>query len=176
MRVFVGDITQLMNVEAIVNAANGVGRMGAGVAGAIARAGGQPLLDSVTEVVKKSGPFKTGQVYISNSGFLLKRGIQKVYHAVTMDYPGGNTPLDTIAPLLRLVFDTALKNGVESIAFGGMGCGIGGLSKSQVAKVMATVVESYHDQLKIVVVDMNPEFIEAFKQNTSIPIEEESPK
>jgi O-acetyl-ADP-ribose deacetylase (regulator of RNase III) len=56
MKVLVGDITKLMNVDVIVNAANGVGIMGAGLAGAIGRSAGQEFLDAVRKIAKDSGP------------------------------------------------------------------------------------------------------------------------
>jgi O-acetyl-ADP-ribose deacetylase (regulator of RNase III) len=173
MRVFVGDLTKVENVDAIVNAANGIGVMGAGLAGAIARSGGDLLREAVRKVVDENGsPFQVGEVYISDSGLLKRRGVKEIYHAVTMQFPGGRTSLDTVPKLLRSVLDTAMKNGLKSIAFGGLGCGIGGLDKSQVAMRMASIAEQYNGQIEITVVDQNPDFVEAFKKCVSVPIEE----
>ncbi len=174
MKVLVGDITKLMNVDVIVNAANGVGIMGAGLAGAIGRSAGQDFLDEVRKIAKDSGPFLPGDVYISGSGLLVKRGIKKVYHAVTMKFPGERTPLSLVSPLLKKALDTALANGVQSIAFGGLGCGIGGLSKNQVAATMAPVAEGYADQIDITVIDTNQEFIDVFKSFINIKIEDQN--
>ncbi len=178
MKVYVGDITKVEGVDVIVNAANGIGVMGAGVAGAIARSAGtstEPngvnIRTIVAEVVEKEGPFDVGDVYISDAGLLKRRGVKRIYHAVTMKYPGGQTSLGTIPSLLTKVFETAIANGESSIAFGGLGCGIGGLSKSDVAREMAHVAEAYNGRIKIEVVDMNQEFIDAFKKNLSVPTE-----
>lgn len=174
MKVFVGDLTLVENVDAIVNAANGIGVMGAGIAGAIARSGGQLCRESALDVVAKNGkPFQVGEVYISDAGLLKRRGVKQIYHAVTMQYPGGRTSIDTIAPLLRNVFDTAIKHGLKSIAFGGIGCGIGGLDKKLVASRMAMVAESYSNQLEITIVDINEDFIEECKKCLSIPLEKD---
>ena len=165
-------------MDVIVNAANSIGVMGAGVAGAIARSAG--LSDSpngvnirkiVKEVVDNSGPFDVGDVYISDSGLMKRLGVKKIYHAVTMKFPGGRTSLGTIGPLLRNVLETAISNGGKSIAFGGLGCGIGGLSKEEVAREMALVSQEYNGRISIHVVDMNEGFIEEFKKNLSVPIE-----
>jgi len=171
MRVRVGDITKVQNIDAIVNAANGIGVMGAGVAGAIARSGGLLLLENVKAVVENHGPFDVGNVYISDAGLLKRRGVNFVYHAVTMKYPGGQTSLGTIGPLLEKVLQTAIENGVTSIAFGGLGCGIGGLTKQEVAKRMANISSNFDRKIKITVIDTNEEFIEEFKNNLNIPIE-----
>jgi O-acetyl-ADP-ribose deacetylase (regulator of RNase III) len=178
MKVYVGDITKVEGIDVIVNAANGLGIMGAGVAGAIARSAGTSseingvdFRAIVQSVVEKEGPFDVGDVYISDAGLLKRRKVKKIYHAVTMKYPGGKTSLSIIPTLLKKVFDTAIINGETSIAFGGLGCGIGGLSKSDVAREMAHISEAYNGIIKIEVVDIDQEFIDLFKNNLSIPIE-----
>ncbi len=171
MKVYVGDITKVENVDAIVNAANGIGVMGAGVAGAIARSGGLLLLENVNRVVDESGPFNLGDVYISDAGLLKRRGVKFVYHAVTMKFPGGRTSIGTIEPLLKKVLDTAIANDLKSIAFGGFGCGIGGLSKEEVAKRMAHISQGYNASIDIYVVDTREDFINEFKNNLSIAVE-----
>jgi O-acetyl-ADP-ribose deacetylase (regulator of RNase III) len=171
MRVIVGDITKVENVDVIVNAANGIGVMGAGVAGAIARSGGDLLKQDVKRVVEEQGPFQRGDLYISDAGLLKRRGIKQVYHAVTMQFPGGSTTLGTIASLLTRVLETAISNGVESIAFGGLGTGIGGLLKEDVAKQMANISQSYAGRIKILVIDINKDFIDYFKNSLSIKYE-----
>lgn len=171
MKVYVGDITKVENVDAIVNAANGIGVMGGGVAGAIARSGGLLLLENVNKVVEASGPFDVGDVYVSDAGLLKRRGVKFIYHAVTMKYPGGQSSIGTIATLLEKVLDTAIENNVESIAFGGLGCGIGGLSKEETAKRMANISQGYNNRIKIYVVDTSEDFIKEFINNLSISIE-----
>lgn len=175
MKVYVGDITKVENVDVIVNAANGIGVMGAGVAGAIARSGGDLLRQAVKKVVDNNGmSFQTGDLYISDAGLLKRRGVKEIYHAVTMQYPGGRTTLGTIPALLARVLETAIANKIESIAFGGLGTGIGGLDKTEVAKRMAHVSQDYAGQIKMHVVDLDAGFIESFKQNLSIPVETEN--
>jgi hypothetical protein len=179
MKVYVGDITKVENVDAIVNAANAFGIMGAGVAGAIARSAGTSnelngtnIYDIVEKVVEEQGPFQTGDVYVSDSGLLKRRGIKFIYHAVTMQFPGSLCSIGMIPKLLTRVFDTAIENNLKSIAICGLGCGIGGLGEEEVAIAMAGVAESYSHQLKIHVVDKSPRFINAFIKKLNIPIEQ----
>lgn len=178
LKVYVGDITKVQDVDAIVNAANGVGIMGAGVAGAIAKSAGTSqsqfgvnIHEIVAEVVDKEGPFESGDVYISNSGLLMRRGIKYIYHAVTMKYPGGFCSISTVDKLTNRVINRALENNLKSIAMGGLGCGIGGLDKETVAKKMASICEGYAQQIDIHIVDISEKFIEAFKKNCSINLQ-----
>lgn len=177
MNIYVGDITKVENIDAIVNAANAIGVMGRGVAGAIAfsagvsnQHNGTNIKEIVKKVIEEEGPFQLGDVYVSDSGLLKRRGIKYIYHAVTMQFPGGITPIRCISPLLKKVLDKALLNNLESIAFGGLGCGIGGLDKSEVALRMASVAQEYHNRIKITVVDTSEEFINSFKKHINIKL------
>ena len=174
INVYVGDITKVENIDAIVNAANGIGVMGKGVAGAIARSGGDLLKSHVKNIIKDQGPFKRGQVYVSDAGLLKRRGIKLVYHAVTMDFPGGYTSYSTVCEVLKNTLDKAISDGIKSIALGGLGCGIGGLDKAIVAQQMAVIIQSYSDRLDITVVDKNFEFIDSFKKSLSVEFTEKS--
>lgn len=143
--------------------------MGRGVAGAIAFSGGLPLKESVKEEINKNkSPFKKGDVFISSSGFMNKRGIKNVYHAVTMDYPGGITDIETICKLTQKVFDLAIANGVKSIALPGLGCGIGRLDVNSIANKIAQIALRYEGQININIVDANPNYINAFKKHLKI--------
>jgi O-acetyl-ADP-ribose deacetylase (regulator of RNase III) len=175
MRIVNGDITKLGDVEVIVNAANGIGIMGAGVAGALRRAGGDLLMESVEAVVKKNGkPFEVGDVYVSDAGLMKRNGVTKwIYHAVTMQYPRGTTSLDTIAPLVRKCVNQALLSGAKSIAFPGLGCGIGGLDKAMVGRRMAGCLEPYSGQIAITLCDMNDELLDAARESLNAETKDE---
>jgi O-acetyl-ADP-ribose deacetylase len=172
------DITKSKNVEVIVNAANGRGIMGSGVAGAIARAGGETVGKDAIKVCndnKRSNGrngFVEGESYISSSGTLSERGIQKIYHCVTMDYPGGRTSLDTVSKAMRSALDLAIKNGIKSIAFPALGTGVGGLNKSQVASIMVSIAKSYESQIDITLVDIDKEFMSHVNERIVEKVEE----
>lgn len=164
IRLLVGDMTKLRDVEVIVNAANGIGVMGAGLAGAIARAGGEEFYEEVRKKGKEEGPFEAGSVYESGSGLMIKKGIQSVYHAVTMKYPGTPSSIDKVVQSVRTACKKAIEDNRKSIAFPGLGTGIGGLNKKQVAQRMATVLSEYGSRIQITVVDRDEDFVLMVKE------------
>ena len=164
MRVLHTDITKLNDVEVIVNAANGVGPMGRGVAGAIGEAGGLTLRNDVRRTCeKKPGGYNPGECYISKAGDLEEQGIRHVYHAVTMKYPGSPTSNAIIKDAMRATLELAIRNGIKSIAFPGLGTGVGELSKEKVAVDMVDLAASFDDSIYITIADVDKEFITCVK-------------
>ena len=159
-----GDITKI-KTEAIVNAANGIGIMGKGVAGSIRKSGGYKIQKEAREICKKNGNINEGSFYVTGPGNLLKNGVKKIYHAVTMKYPGGLTSLNTVSNVLKNIIKDAIKNKLKSIAIPGLGTGIGRLDKSVVAAKMAQIIENYHTLIDISIVDSNEYFIEMVKKS-----------
>lgn len=172
LRVGVGDITKVRDVDVIVNAANGIGVLGAGVAGALAASGGDALRQAARDYCKEHGPIKAGLCYNTDAGLLKRRGVKEIYHAVTMEFPGQTSSIEVITSALRAVLTMAVINGVQSIAIPGLGTGIGGIDKTTAAQRMAVIIEPYRGQLNIIVADRNQEFITAFKK--ALKIESES--
>lgn len=167
MQIGVGDITKVQNVDAIVNAANGIGVMGAGLAGALADSGGDLLRNAARAYFNEHGATEAGKCYKTDAGLLKRRGVKEIYHAVTMKYPGQFSSINIISMALRSVFAEAMISGIDSIAIPGLGTGIGGLDKVQVAQRMASIIESNQGQFRIVVVDRSKEFIDAFCKSIS---------
>jgi len=166
LKAVVGDITKVQDVDVLVNAANGIGVMGAGVAGAISRSGGEKWSNQVRDYARDNGPFEEGSCYSDNdAGLLKRRGIKKVYHAVTMKYPGGLTSIEIVLEAVRSTISKAQKEGHTSIVFPGLGTGIGGLDKTQVAQRMATELLPYQKRMNIAIVDMSQEFVSAFNKS-----------
>ena len=172
MKVIVGDITKVQDIEVIVNAANGCGIMGAGVAGAINRSSSDFVQEEAREVCR-GNIREPGTVYVTGSGYLKRRGVQSVYHAVVMKFPGSPTSLDFVVAALRNTMSLAVQNGVKSIAIPGLGTGIGGLDKQQVAQRMAKILQQYEGQIDISVIDRGEEFISEFKKFAVSNITEE---
>lgn len=179
MRVYVGDITKVEDIDAIVNAANAFGIMGAGVAGAIAKSAGLSkethgtnILEIVKKVVQSEGPFDVGDVYISDSGLLKRRGIKFIYHAVTMKYPGGLCSVGIVEKLTKKVIEKAIANDLKSIAICGLGCGIGGVDATIAGKIMSNILTGYNSLIEINIVDANKKFIDACKNQINIKIEQ----
>ena len=116
----VGDITQAQ-VDAVVNAANTDLLLGAGVAGAIRRAGGP----AIQEECNRLGPIPLGEAALTGGGQLTAH---YVIHAAGMQLGSGVTAdscrLATLNSLRR-----AGEKQLKSIAFPAIGTGVGGLEK-----------------------------------------------
>ncbi|MGB7436522.1 MAG: macro domain-containing protein [Candidatus Acidiferrum sp.] len=125
-----GDITD-MDVDAIVNAANNDLILGAGVAGAIHRKGG----DSIQKECNEIGSIPVGYAAITGGGKLKAR---YVVHAASMgldDVPTTAKSLRTsTAHSLRLAAERQLK----TIAFPAVGTGVSGFPMEECAQIMLT--------------------------------------
>jgi O-acetyl-ADP-ribose deacetylase len=125
-----GDITE-MDVDAIVNAANNDLMLGAGVAGAILRKGG----DSIQQECNKIGSIPLGYAAITGAGRLKAR---HVIHAASMGLGGERTTAKSLrtstAHSLRLATDRKLK----TIAFPAVGTGVSGFPMDECAQIMLT--------------------------------------
>ncbi|MGB7844675.1 MAG: macro domain-containing protein [Candidatus Acidiferrum sp.] len=123
-----GDITE-MDVDAIVNAANNDLMLGAGVAGAILRKGGNSIQRECDEI----GSIPVGYAAITGAGKLKARF---VIHAASMglgDVPTTAKSLRTsTAHSLRLAGERNLK----SIVFPAIGTGVSGFPMEECAQIM----------------------------------------
>jgi O-acetyl-ADP-ribose deacetylase len=127
LEVVEGDITTCA-VDAIVNAANTQLWMGAGVAGAIKRQGGQVIEDEAV----RQGPIAVGEAVVTSGGALKAR---YVIHAAAM-----GQDLVTNADLIRRAtihsLQRAIDLGLASIALPALGTGVGGFPVDEAAQVM----------------------------------------
>jgi len=129
-----GDITAL-HVDAIANAANNHLWMGAGVAGAIKRAGGEEI---EREAVAR-GPVEVGTAVATGAGRLPARW---VIHGAVM-----GQDLVTNAELIRRTTRSCLQLadelGCDSLALPAFGTGIGGFSLEECARLMVDVARAF---------------------------------
>jgi O-acetyl-ADP-ribose deacetylase (regulator of RNase III) len=132
-----GDITAL-EVDAVANAANNALWMGAGVAGAIKRAGGEEI---EREAVAK-GPIEVGKAVATTAGRLPARW---VIHGAVM-----GQDLRTNAELVRRTTESCLcvadELGAESLALPAFGTGVGGFPLDECARIMVDAVSSFEPQ------------------------------
>jgi len=123
-----GDITE-MDVDAIVNAANNDLILGAGVAGAILRKGGESIQKECNEI----GSIPIGYAAITGAGNLKARC---VIHAASMGLGDARTTAKSLrtstAHSLRLAAERKLK----SIAFPAVGTGVSGFPMDECAQIM----------------------------------------
>jgi O-acetyl-ADP-ribose deacetylase (regulator of RNase III) len=132
-----GDIAAL-EVDAIANAANDRLWMGAGVAGAIKRAGGEEIEQ---EAVAK-GPIAVGDAVATSAGRLKAR---YVIHGAVMGQDL-RTDADLVARTTRSCLEVADQLGCESLALPAFGTGVGGFPVDECARIMVGEVRAYEPQ------------------------------
>jgi len=109
--------------------------MGAGVAGAIKRAGGKAIEDEAV----KQGPIPVGEAVVTGAGRLSTR---QVIHAAVM---GRDlvTDADKIRDATKNSLLRAEELGLKSIAFPALGTGVGGFPYSEAATIMIEAVKEH---------------------------------
>ncbi len=130
LEVVKGDITD-ESTDAIVNAANNHLWMGAGVAGAIKRRGGE----RIEEEAVAQGPVEPGEAVLTSAGALSAR---YVLHAAVM-----GQDLHTSADLIRRAYVGALaiaeREQLASVSVPALGTGVGGFSAFHAASILIGV-------------------------------------
>ena len=134
LQVVDGDITAL-DVDAIANAANDHLWMGAGVAGALKRAGG----DEIEREAMAQGPIPVGTAVATSGGRLPAR---HVIHGAVMGQDL-RTDAGLVARTTRACLELADELGCRSLALPAFGTGVGGLPLAECARVMVDVVRAY---------------------------------
>lgn len=123
-----GDISE-MDVDAIVNAANNDLLLGAGVAGAIARKGGESIQRECREI----GSIPVGFAAITGAGKLKAR---HVIHAASMGLGGVRTTAKSLQTSTAHSLRIAAERNLSSIAFPAVGTGVSGFPMEQCAEIM----------------------------------------
>jgi O-acetyl-ADP-ribose deacetylase (regulator of RNase III) len=170
------DSIEEFHLDSVINAANGVGVMGSGIAGAIKKYGGRDIEDNAINVCMQANGFHAGDAYSTVPGNLANQGIKRVIHAVTMRTPGGHTSLTLVEEAFRNALKLAEKEGIQKIGCTALGTGVGGLDYSKVAEIMFKVATQFNWKIDIVFMDFNEEFITTLNwlQNSQLPTNESS--
>ena len=146
IEVRLGDIADQSDLDAVVNAANTELWMGAGVAGALKRRGG----DAVEREAMSQGPIALGDAVRTAAGDLPNR---HVIHAAAMGFraedelipkrPGSRSSADIIRRATLRALALAEDAGDRSIAFPALAAGIGGFPIEECARVMIAAAREY---------------------------------
>jgi O-acetyl-ADP-ribose deacetylase len=152
-----GDITRL-EVDAIANAANDRLWMGAGVAGAIKRAGG----DEIEREAVARGPIPVGDAVATTAGRLPARW---VIHGAVM---GQNlrTDADKVARTTASCLRVADELGARSLALPAFGTGVGGFPLDECARLMVTAAHAHEARTleRVVFAVFGDEALDAFER------------
>jgi O-acetyl-ADP-ribose deacetylase (regulator of RNase III) len=134
LEVIEGDIAS-MEVDAIANAANDRLWMGAGVAGAIKRAGGEEIEDEAVAL----GPIPIGEAVATGAGRLQAA---HVIHGAVMGQDL-TTNGDLVARTTRRCLEVADELGARSVALPAFGTGVGGFPIEECARVMVAEARNF---------------------------------
>jgi O-acetyl-ADP-ribose deacetylase (regulator of RNase III) len=137
LEVVEGDITEL-DVDAVANAANNELWMGAGVAGAIKRAGGA----EIEQEAVAQAPIAVGQAIATGAGNLRAK---HVVHAAVMGQDL-QTSAELISQATRRTLEVADELGVNSLALPAFGTGVGGFPIERCAELMVTEARAFEPE------------------------------
>ena len=125
-----------MPVDAVVNPANSQGSMVNGVASALLERGGA----QIEQEVRSSAPIAVGAAVVTTAGSLFAK---HVIHAPTMEEPGMKIGVENVRRATRAALIAAARNGFETIAFPGMGTGVGGVPVDEAARAMVDELRAH---------------------------------
>jgi O-acetyl-ADP-ribose deacetylase len=129
-----GDIAAV-EVDAVANAANDALWMGAGVAGALKRAGGE----EIEREAMAQGPIELGSAVATTAGRLPARW---VIHGAVMGQDL-QTSADLVRRTTRSCLELADELGCRSLALPAFGTGVGGFPLGECARVMVAETRSF---------------------------------
>jgi O-acetyl-ADP-ribose deacetylase (regulator of RNase III) len=149
VRVLVGDITR-ESVDAIVNAANSTLLGGAGVDGAIHRAGGAQILEECREIRRTQLPegLPAGEAIMTSAGLLAARYVIHTVGPIYGRHKGREAAL--LARCYQNSLRLASEQGLASIAFPAISTGAYGYPRAEAARVASLAVkDSLEDEISI---------------------------
>jgi O-acetyl-ADP-ribose deacetylase (regulator of RNase III) len=140
--------------------------MGGGVAGTILRAGGQ----QIQEQAWKKAPVQIGHAVATTAG---KLKAKYVIHAPTMTRPAMATSLGNVKAATEAALRCAQQARFKSLAFPGLGTGVGGLDLQEAANAMVETmrrtIEPDTTIKQIILVGYNSDMVKAFEKALLTP-------
>lgn len=156
MQIIKGDITQI-SADAIINAANAIGIMGAGVAGSIKKIGGVEISNEAIKLCLRYN-FQPGSAYYTKAG---KLDCKYIIHAVTMSFPGQKSSIDIVERCIYSIFKRAKQLQCKNIAMPGLGTKIGRVPVGKVAKLYKELIPKLEAKynIRVIICDKDESFI-----------------
>jgi O-acetyl-ADP-ribose deacetylase len=163
LEVHEGDIAAV-EADAVANAANEHLWMGAGVAGALKRAGGEEI---EREAVAR-GPIPLGSAVATTAGRLPARW---VIHGAVMGQDL-RTDADLVRSTTHSCLELADELGCRSLALPAFGTGVGGFALAECARIMVEEARSFEPQTleRVIFAVFGSEAYEAFSSALSSPL------
>ena len=157
-----GDIAAV-EADAVANAANDRLWMGAGVAGALKRAGG----DEIEREAMALGPIPLGSAVATAAGQLPARW---VIHGAAMGQDL-RTDADLVARTTRSCLEVADELGCRSLALPAFGTGVGGFSLGDCARIMVERARRFEPASleRVIFAVFGSEAYDAFSSELSSP-------
>ncbi|HJQ74752.1 MAG TPA: macro domain-containing protein [Gaiellaceae bacterium] len=157
-----GDIAAV-EADAVANAANDALWMGAGVAGALKRAGG----DEIEREAMAQGPIPLGSAVATGAGRLPAR---YVVHGAVMGQDL-RTDAELVRRTTRSCLELADELGCRSLALPAFGTGVGGFALADCARIMAEEARSFESQSleRVIFAVFGDEAYDAFSSELSSP-------
>lgn len=133
--------------------------MGGGAAGAIKRMGGKEIEDEAV----KHAPVPVGKAVATGAGRLKAK---YVIHAPTMERPAMRIGVENVRLAVRAALECANELRLRSVAFPGMGTGVGGLALEEAAEAMIDETKKHVERgtnlKRIVFVGFRDDLTQAF--------------
>jgi O-acetyl-ADP-ribose deacetylase (regulator of RNase III) len=157
-----GDIAAV-EADAVANAANDRLWMGAGVAGALKRAGG----DEIEREAMALGPIPLGSAVATTAGKLPAR---RVIHGAVMGQDL-RTNDDLVRRTTRACLELADELGCRSLALPAFGTGVGGFALEECARIMVEEAREFEPQSleQVIFAVFGGEAYDAFSSALSSP-------
>ncbi len=139
------DIT-ILQVDAVVNAANEQLAHGGGVAAAIATAGGPVVQEESDAWVRDHGPVPVGGAAVTSAGSM---PAHLVIHVVGPRYAEGQDNEGILRAAVRAALDAAEAREAQRVAFPAVAAGIFGYPADEATAVIARTVASWAEHHEV---------------------------
>ncbi|CAD8052940.1 unnamed protein product [Paramecium sonneborni] len=177
VKIIKDNIVKLVDVDAIVNAANSQLIPGGGVCGAIFQAAGKQLERECQLYIQQHGIVPTSKLAVTSSCQLQKNNIKYIIHAVGPKYFESSNPEEELQICVQNILNQSFNSlRLSSVAIPAISSGIYGFPKGLCAQIFKLVIEEYqkdtsNNQGQIILCNFDEEtttiFQKVFQQQNS---------